>query len=63
MTLVDIVTGEIVTTEMTTDEARALTDEIKSDIGGVWNKLLYAHEHCAWAALGYSTCSHVFRLR
>lgn len=53
MSLVDTTTGEIV--ELTTAEARALTDEIKHAAERVWSLLLQAHERGAWKALEYPT--------
>lgn len=52
---VDTVTGEIVTDDLTADQARTLTNDIKSSAERVYSLLLTAHERKAWAALGYHT--------
>ena len=53
MTLVNSETGEIVAT-CTPDEARQLTDQIRTTADALWSLLLEAHERRAWAALGYT---------
>lgn len=53
MTQMDIVDAEVVTDDLTADEARALTDRIKGAAEQLWALLLEAHERHAWTALGY----------
>jgi hypothetical protein len=48
-----VVTGEVVS--LTEAEARALTDEIRSDIAGVGAKIERAYFGRAWTVLGYGT--------
>lgn len=50
---IDTVTGEIVTSDLTSGEARALTNRIKAAVEEAWALLLEAHERRAWTALGY----------
>lgn len=54
MTLVNAETGEVVAA-CTPDEARALTERIRSTADALWALLLEAHERRAWAALGYGS--------
>lgn len=52
MTLVNADTGEVVA-RCSPDEARALTERIRSTADALWALLLEAHERQAWKALGY----------
>lgn len=54
MTLVNADTGEIVA-DITADEARQITDQIKVAVEGAWHLIKRAYETRAWAALGYSS--------
>lgn len=54
MSLVDADTGELIA-YCTPDEARHLTDAIKSSAERLWSLLMEAHDRKAWAALGYTT--------
>lgn len=46
---------DIATTELTADEARELTNEIKASAERMYALLLRAHEGRAWSALGYDS--------
>lgn len=52
--LVNTVTGEIIAA-CSADEARDLTDRIKSHAESLWSLLLEAHDRQAWRALGYGS--------
>lgn len=54
MSLVHPDTGEVIA-DCTTDEARALTDRIKTGVEAIWELIKQAYEIRAWAALGYSS--------
>lgn len=45
----------VVHPKLTTDEARALTNEIRTDMFGLPQKILRAHDGEVWTALGYAT--------
>lgn len=60
MAELNVVRGEVVT-DMTVDEARAITDRIKSTAEEMWSLLLMAHERKAWAPLGYRTWEEYVR--
>lgn len=51
---VNTATGEI-TTELTAEQARAITTRIKEAAESIWSLLLEAHERNAWLVLGYRT--------
>lgn len=53
MTLVNPVTGEIVTLDQVA--ARRLTDKIKIGVEGIWHLIEEAYTSRAWQALGYSS--------
>lgn len=53
MTVVNTVTGEIVT--CTEAEAREITDRIKGAVESAWRLLVEAHDRHAWSALGYGS--------
>lgn len=55
MTLVNAETGEVVTVDLSEDEARDLTDQIASDLTGVWELIKQAYIGRAWNALYYSS--------
>ena len=42
-------------TDLDTDAARALTDEIRADAEMLWDKIVTAYTRRAWIALGYET--------
>jgi hypothetical protein len=46
---------DLVFPEMTANEARALTDQIKYDAEALWDKIAAAYTGRAWAALGYES--------
>lgn len=52
MSLVNAETGELLA-EMTPDEARSLTDRIKTALGVSWELIIDAYQRRAWAALGF----------
>lgn len=52
--LVDPTTGEVVA-DCTPDEARQLTERIRSTADALWQLLAEAHDRGAWRALGYDT--------
>jgi SAM-dependent methyltransferase len=52
--LVDPTTGEVVA-DCTPDEARQLTERIRSAAAALWQLLAEAHQRGAWRALGYDT--------
>lgn len=52
MTGVDAATGELIAS-CTPDEARDLTDRIKTALGVTWELIVDAYQGRAWAALGY----------
>lgn len=54
MSLVNVQTGELIA-ECTPEEARALTDRIRSTTEQLWALLAEAHDRQAWAALGYDS--------
>lgn len=54
MTLVNAETGEVLS-EITADDARTLTDQIKVTVDGAWMLIQQAWQTRAWAALGYSS--------
>lgn len=54
MTLVDAVTGEVLT-ECTVDEAQAMTDRMRSHRDELWRLAVESHDRHAWKALGYPT--------
>lgn len=54
MTLVDASTGEIVA-DCTPEEARQLTDRLRSAVAVAWDLVAEAYTSKAWAALGYET--------
>lgn len=45
------------TTELSLDEAKALTERIRAAADQLWQLLLEAHERKAWKALGYASWS------
>ena len=49
------VTEPDVVTDLGTDEARKLTDEIRADAEALWDKIATAYTRRAWVALGYSS--------
>jgi hypothetical protein len=53
-TALKVLQGGLTTTDMTLDEARAVTDRIKVTTEELWSLLLAAYEGKAWRALGYS---------
>jgi hypothetical protein len=55
------VAGTIATASLSTDEARALTDEVKRDAEALWEKLVRLHEGGAHLALGYSSWGAYFQ--
>lgn len=52
--LVDSTTGEVVA-DCTPDEARQLTERIRSTADALWQLLAEAHDRGAWRALGYDS--------
>lgn len=54
MTLVNADTGELVA-ELTPDEARSLTDRIRTSLQDVQALVIEAHQREAWRALGYNS--------
>lgn len=54
MSLVNAETGEVLA-EMTPDEARQVTDRIRTALGVAWELVADAYKRRAWAAMGYSS--------
>lgn len=54
MTLVNAETGELLA-EMTPDEARQVTDRIRTALGVAWELVADAYQRRAWAAMGYGS--------
>lgn len=52
MSLVNAETGELIAT-MTPDEAREVTDRIRTALGVTWELVVDAYKRRAWAAMGY----------
>jgi len=52
VTLVNAETGELLA-EMTPDEARQVTDRIRTALGVAWELVADAYQRRAWAAMGY----------
>lgn len=54
MSLVNAETGELIA-EMTPDEARQVTDRIRTALGVAWELVADAYRRRAWAALGFES--------
>lgn len=57
MSLINAETGEIVA-DLQPDEARSLTEQIKTLLGASWEMVKQAYQRRAWAALGYDSWDH-----
>lgn len=52
---VDVLSGEVLTEALTSEQARELTEQIAVGLAGTWQLVKAAYNGRAWLALGYAT--------